>query len=113
MGTRERIGKRCRPFLGDDTDVEYAFVARAVGFNAFRIVVVTSDEIVVLDNKHFGYRPKAILRRLPRRTRIGPVSVFGGQTTSLGEPLQLYPRWVREIRRADAALDEADPTSAR
>jgi len=107
MGTRDRISERCAPFLEDDDEIEFALVARATGYNAYRIVVATRNKIVVLDNKFFGYRPKRVLRTLPRRTRIGKLSVFGGTTASLGEPLHVYPRWVPEARRMDAALDDA------
>lgn len=107
MGTRDRIRERCRPLLGEDVEIDFVFTARASGFNAFRIVAVTSDEIVVLDNKFFGFRPKRVIRHLPRETRIGPLSILGGPIHSLGEPLQIYPRWVPEARRADAALDAA------
>ncbi len=107
MGARERISERCRPFLESDEDeIEFAFVARATGYNAYRIVVVTSRQIVVLENKFFGIRPKRVMRTFARRTRIGKLSILGGTTHSLGEPLFIHPRWVPEARRVDAALDE-------
>jgi hypothetical protein len=50
-----------------------------------RVIAVTDDEIVVLKATKLFFRPKAIVRRLPRSHRFGPVVGFMTGQVDLGE----------------------------
>lgn len=72
-----------------------------------RMIAVSQDAIYVLDCGHFGYRPKGVLRVLPRATRLGPA---GGLWTKINAgPEKLWAGNPAEITAADA---EAAPYGA-
>jgi hypothetical protein len=72
-----------------------------------RIIAVSQDAIYVLDCGHFGYRPKGVLRVLPRATRLGPA---GGLWTKINAgPEKLWAGNPAELTAADA---EAAPYGA-
>jgi hypothetical protein len=50
-----------------------------------RLIAVTDDEIVVFKASKLWFNPKAVLRRLPRSHRFGPVEGFMTGKVDLGD----------------------------
>lgn len=68
---------------------------------------MTDRRILVLDSGRWSAtKATAVVRELPRSTRIGPpTGTIWYRTESLGETLRIHRRFHADIERADAALD--------
>ncbi len=80
--------------------------------NAYRVVVVTDQRILVCKSGRFRMTPvKDLLREVPRTTRIGPPHGLWYKTEALGEKLFIAKRFHKDIEAADAALGPAAPAA--
>ncbi|MBA3742597.1 hypothetical protein [Sporichthya sp.] len=84
----DKLVRAARQFIEPGEDVQTVFVAQTfwpplfalIGIfsmlgGGYRLVVVTSQRILVLKTNWSSYRhPKSVLAELPRKTRLGPVS---------------------------------------
>ena len=106
------------PFLPVGSVVRQAFIGQAApsfGFfivtyltgimsrNKYRCVVVTDDAIIVLDSSKWsgGAKPKEMVARMPRHTRLGPVSGRWAEVDLLGERHWVHQRFHDQIAAAD------------
>lgn len=106
------------PFLPVGSVVRQAFIGQAApsfgyfiltyltGFlsrNKYRCVVVSDDAITVLDSSKWsgGARPQELVGRMPRHTRLGPVSGRWAQVDLLGERHWVHQRFHDQIAAAD------------
>jgi hypothetical protein len=119
MALRDKLAERAAPFLEPGEQVQEAFSAlagfspwlRALGALAAllskpRIVVVTDKAVLVMRaGRLLGTRPLELLARLPRATRIGPLSgQLWMKTTLNGETVWIHRRFKQDVERADAPL---------
>jgi hypothetical protein len=119
MAIREKIADRAKPYLAEGEHVQVTLAAQTMSQwwvlltffillfgNRYRSIVVTDRRILVLDTGRLSMaNAKAVVRELPRATRIGPST--GGiwyRTESLGETLRINRRFYKDIERADAAV---------
>jgi hypothetical protein len=106
------------PFLPAGSDIRQAFIGQAApsflyfvityltGFmfrNKYRCVVVTDDAITVLESTRWsgGARPQGMAGRMPRHTRLGPVSGRWAEVDLLGERHWVHKRFHDQVAAAD------------
>ncbi|WP_129664605.1 hypothetical protein [Phytoactinopolyspora endophytica] len=126
MATRDRLRERAQPYLRPGENIEQVFQAQSgpspyfflltwltLFWHKFYIVAVTDQSIVMVRTGHFvNTKPKGddpVEARLPRRTRIGPVSGLWASTSNLGpKRLWIHRYFHKDVDAADAALDQPD-----
>ena len=106
------------PFLPAGSVVRQAFIGQAApsfsyfvltyltGFMSrtkYRCVVVTKDAITVLESTRWsgGAKPQEIVGRMPRHTRLGPVTGRWAEVELLGERHGVHTRFHDQIAAAD------------
>jgi hypothetical protein len=106
------------PFLPAGSDIRQAFIGQTApsffyfvityltGFmsrNKYRCVVVTRDEITVLESTGWsgGAKPQEVVGRMPRHTRLGPVTGRWAEVDLLGERHWVHKRFHDQIAAAD------------
>lgn len=69
----------------------------------YRCIVVTDDAITVLESSKWsgGARPQEVVGRMPRHTRLGPVSGRWAEVDLLGERHWVHRRFHDQIEAAD------------
>jgi hypothetical protein len=116
MGMREKLIARVQPLLPGET-IQQVFLAQSgvspwIG-NTFgflgqavvrrRIVAVTERAIVVFSADFNGTKPKELLRRLPRGTKIGPAKGLWSPINLGGdEKAWTHSRFHKDVQAADA-----------
>ncbi|MDQ1375822.1 MAG: hypothetical protein QOJ09_3160 [Actinomycetota bacterium] len=125
MALRDKLAERSRPYLEDGEQIEQAFLAQTgptpwlmalIGALAMmlavkrRIIVVTDRAIVVLAAGAWtGTNPKSLVTRLPRQTRLGPLSGLWGRIELGGQKMWVHKRFHKDVEAADAKVS-APPT---
>ena len=73
-------------------------------FNRYRILVATSQRILVLDaGKMSVKKARGVIAELPRSTRLGPASGIWHVIPVNGEKLRVHRRFFKDIEMADEA----------
>jgi hypothetical protein len=126
VSLRDKLRERARPFLERGEQVQEVFPAQAglppylanlplfgalgalllQGALVRRLIIVTDRAILLLDaDKMNGTKPKALVRRLPRRTRLGPVrrGLPWAPIQLGGSRLWVHMRYHPDVEAADAA----------
>ena len=115
---RADLVERALPFLPAGCEIRQAFIGQAAPSffffivtyltgimfqNKYRCVVVTDDAIYVLDSTKWsgGAKPQEIVGRMPRHTRLGPVSRRWAEVDLLGERHWVHRRFHDQIAAAD------------
>jgi hypothetical protein len=115
---RADLVERALPFLPAGREIRQAFIGQAapsffffiityltgiMSRNKYRCVVVTDDAIYVLDSTKWsgGAKPQEIVGRMPRHTRLGPVSGRWAEVDLLGERHWVHRRFHDQIAAAD------------
>jgi hypothetical protein len=76
-----------------------------LGFNRYRILVVTPARILVLDaGKTSMKTARGVVTELPRSTRLGPGQGFWHRIPAGSENLRVHRRFFKDIDTADAAV---------
>ena len=76
-----------------------------LGFNHYRILVVTPTRIVVLDAGKTSFKKaRGVVTELPRSTRLGPATGLWHQIPAGGETLRVHRRFFKDIEIADDVL---------
>jgi len=126
MALRDKLRERAQPFLEPGERIEQVFIAQATSpwwviplvliaivpglllyyALVFKpvVVAVTDRAIVVLGASHWTMKPRSILTRLPRATRIGPVSGIQARVELNGHHYWIHRRFHRDVNTADAAV---------
>ena len=106
------------PFLPEGSEIRQVFIAQAAPSffyfiityltglmwrNAYRCVAVTPDAIFVLDATKWsgGAKPQALAGRMPRSTRLGPVSGRWAEVDLLGQRHWVHKRFHSQVNAAD------------
>jgi hypothetical protein len=75
-----------------------------LGFNHYRIVVVTPSRIVVLDaGKASMKKARGVVMELPRSTQLGPATGLWHRIPAGQETLRVHRRFYKELKAADTA----------
>ena len=115
---RADLVERALPFLPAGSEIRQAFIGQAapsffffivtyvtgiMSRNKYRCVVVTDDAIYVLDStkRSGGAKPREMVGRMPRHTRLGPVSGRWAEVDLLGERHWVHQRFHDQIATAD------------
>lgn len=119
MALRDKLVERAQPHLEPGEQVQAVFLAQTgpspwfaalswliVLFGAkYYVVVVTDRAILALRAGAFvPSKPKSLETRLPRATRIGPLSGLWGKSTLLGPKTHIHKRFHKDVDAADAHL---------
>lgn len=118
MAIRDKIKANAAPFLEPGEVVQAVIPAQTtsqyfalisiwiiVFSNAYRVVVVTDQRILLCSSGRFRQTPvKAVLVELPRQTIIGPAHGLWYRTESLGSKLYINKRFHKDVAAADAAI---------
>jgi hypothetical protein len=76
-----------------------------LGLNRYRIFVVTSQRILVLDaGKASMAKAKGVVTELPRATKLGPGSGLWHMIPAGNETLRVHRRFFKDIETADAQV---------
>lgn len=119
MALRDKLAERSAPYLEPGETVQHVFMGQT-GPNPmwalltywimlikgkYFIFTVTDRAILVIRaSKWVPSKPKELEARLPRATRIGPVSGMWGETHALGQRVWINKRFHKDVEAADAAL---------
>ena len=115
---RADLVERALPFLPEGSKVRQAFIGQAApnffyfivtyltGLmfrNKYRCVAVTSEAIYVLDStkRSGGAKPRALVGKMPRNTRLGPVSGRWAEVDLLGERHWVHTRFHDQVTAAN------------
>jgi hypothetical protein len=118
MALRDKLAERVRPMLEPGEQVQEVFITQTgpspywavLTYLIFfavkrRIIVVTDRAIVIVRAGTFmGTTAKEVIGRLPRATRLGPVSGLWAKITINGERNWVHKRFHGDINRADSAV---------
>jgi hypothetical protein len=120
MALRDKLIERSRPYLEDGEDVEQVLLAQTgptpwltavIGGLAMlltvkrRIIVVTDRAVVVLAASPWtGTKPTSVVERLPRQTRLGPLSGVWARLQLGGQKMWVNKRFHKDAAAADAKL---------
>lgn len=104
-----RHDEQVHAVIGAQTRNPYLIVLAGAWYllvNRYRMIVVTSHRIAVLDCGKLGFkRPRAVLYEHDRDTRIGPATGKFWYKADLGdETLYVHRRFFKEIEKADFAV---------
>ena len=79
-----------------------------LNLNRYRIVVVTSQRVLILDAGRASMRTAhGVVAELPRQTRLGPPSGLWHVIPAAGENLHVHRRFFHDIETADTAMAAA------
>ena len=119
MAIRDQIAANAAPFLKPDEKVQAVFGAQTVSQylslisywiiimkNAYRVVVVTDQRILVCRSGRFRTTPvNEVLAELPRTTRIGEPQGLWWKCETLGPKLYVHRRYHKDVRAADESMN--------
>jgi hypothetical protein len=103
-----RPGEQVQAVIGAQTASQWLAALTGVfaflGFNRYRILVVTPGRILVLDaGKSSMKKARGIVMELPRTTRLGPGAGLWHRIQAGQENLRVHRRFFKDIENADAA----------
>ena len=121
MSLRDKLVERVQPFLDPGEQVEQVFLVQSGANPNFmflslwvnilakhKVVAVTNHSIVVLATKSAMSvtKPKSLVQRMPRQTRLGPVSgTLWSQIAIPGDKKTwVHRRYFKDVEAADAGV---------
>ena len=113
---RDKLRERSQPFLEPGEEIHHVFLAQAgpspwlfalsalLGFlMKYRVVAVTDRSVVLLSASPWvPSKPKELVARLPKSTKIGPVSGVWAKVQLQGEKYYIHKRFHKDVEAADA-----------
>lgn len=107
-----RLGEPVQAVIGAQTASQWLAALTGffvfLGFNRYRILVVTPARILVLDaGKTSMKKARGVVTELPRTTRLGPGTGLWHRIPVGQETLRVHRRFFADIYAADAALTAA------
>ena len=123
MALRDKLADRVRPMLEPGEQIQEVFVTQTgpspywalltylIFFTVKRRIIVVTDRaiVVVRAGSFMGTTAKEVLARLPRATRIGPLSGLWAKAEINGEKQWIHKRFHGDVTRADAAGGRSAP----
>jgi hypothetical protein len=98
-------GETVQAIFGGQTTSPWLVVLPLFFQKPYRVVVVTDRRILVCRSGTLNSGGvKAMLRELPRETRIGPATGLWWACDTLGERLYIHKRYHQDVAAADALL---------
>jgi len=119
MALRDTLCERTQPLLEAGEEIRQIMMVHSGGSpylgvisgavvlvaGSYHIIAVTDRSVVVLDAHRLARtRPRALVRRLPRETRLGPVSGIWSKV-QLDRQYYVHRRFHKELNAADAELE--------
>ncbi|MGI9006902.1 MAG: hypothetical protein ACR2FU_12040 [Streptosporangiaceae bacterium] len=116
MALRDSMRNSAAPYLRPGEAVQVVFGAQTasqllaavtgvflfLNLNRYRIVVVTSRRVLVLDSGKASMKTaRGVVAELPRQTRLGPPSGLRHVIPADGEKLHVHRRFFMDIETAD------------
>jgi hypothetical protein len=107
-----RPGETVQAVLGAQTSSQLLAAVTGVfmflGLNRYRIVVITSQRVLILDAGRASMKTaRGVVAELPRSTRLGPPSGLWHVIPAAGENLRVHRRFFPDIETADRSLTAA------
>jgi hypothetical protein len=107
-----RPGETVQAVLGAQTASQLVAAVSGVllflGLNRYRIVVITSQRVLILDTGRASMKTAhGVVAELPRSTRLGPPSGLWHVIPAAGENLRVHRRFFKDIETADDTLAAA------
>lgn len=126
MALRDKLAARVQPLLEPGEQVQTVFLTQTgpspywvlvttlIFFAVKRRIIVATDRaiVVIRAGTMSGTSAKEVLARLPRATRLGPVSGMWAKIEVNGEQQWVHRRFHRDVASADAAVGAAQPQYA-
>jgi len=117
MALRDKLRDRVQPLLEPGEQIQEVFLAQAgpspwlailtylIFFAMKRFIIVATDRniVVIKSSVWTGTSAKEVLGRLPRSTRIGPLSGIWAKTQIGPDKMYVHKRFHGDVARADAA----------
>jgi hypothetical protein len=121
MALRDKLAERVQPMLEPGEQVQEVFLTQTgpspywvfltylVFFAVKRRIIVATDRaiVVVKAGAMTGTSAKEVLARLPRATRLGPVSGLWAKAEINGEKQWIHKRFHGDVTRADSVAAPA------
>jgi hypothetical protein len=121
MALRDKLRDRVQPLLEPGEQVQEVFLAQTgpspwlailtylIFFAVKRRIVVATDRAIVIVKAGAlsGTSAKEVIGRLPRATRIGPLSGIWAKAQLGTEKVYIHKRFHGDVARADAAAGAA------
>ena len=119
MALRDKLTERAQPYLEPGEQVRHVFLGQTgpspwLAALSWLIILIAGDYyifavtdraiLVMKAGKFVPSKPKSLEARLPRQTRLGPVSGVWGQTNALGKRVWVNKRFHKDVDAADAEL---------
>ncbi len=103
-----RPGEQVQAVIGAQTASQWLAALTGVfaflGFNRYRILVVTPGRILVLDaGKRSMKKARGVVVELPRTARLGPGAGLWHRIPAGQESLRVHRRFFKDIENADVA----------
>jgi hypothetical protein len=103
-----RPGESVQAVIGAQTASQWLAALTGIfvflGFNHYRILVVTPARILVLDaGKTSMKKARGLVTELPRSTRLGPGTGLWHRIPAGSESLRVHRRFFKDIETADTA----------
>ena len=125
MAIRDKLRERVQPLLEPGEQVQAVIPCQTgpspwfaaltylyVLFGAkYWLLVATDRNLVAMRSSMWAMKPKSVEQRLPRSTRIGPVSGLWGKSEVLGKTY-IHKRFHADVEQADALAGAAVPAAA-
>ena len=126
MAVRDKLRERAQPFLDPGEQIQAVIPCQTgpspwlgalswlfVVFGAkYYVLVATDRNLVALRSSMWvPFKPKSLEQRLPRATRIGPVSGLWGKSNVLGKT-HIHKRFHPDVDAADAVAGASVTTAA-
>jgi hypothetical protein len=107
-----RPGETVQAVLGAQTASQLVAAISGVflflGLNRYRIVVITSQRVLILDAGRASMKTAhSVVAELPRSTRLGPPSGLWHVIPAAGENLRVHRRFFKDIEIADNSFAAA------
>jgi hypothetical protein len=126
MALRDKLAERVQPLLEPGEQVQevalsqtgpspyLAIITYLIFFAVKRRIIVATDRgiVVVRAGAWSGTSAKEVLARLPRSTRIGPLSGLWAKAEINGEKQWIHKRFHGDIARADSVAVTGAATPA-
>jgi len=117
MALRDKLAERAQPLLEPGEQIQailitqtgpspyWVLVTTLIFFAVKRRIVVATDRaiVVVRAGTLSGTSAKEVMARLPRATRLGPVSGLWAKLELNGEKQWVHKRFHGDVAKADAA----------